>query len=764
MKQESNASKEKRSRRWRTPLICVFGLAFFAGIFSVMAASGRIDVSEVPVLSTVFTADAGSVQALDAQVAEPTESSAYTSICDVEAADGSLYLADATGKKVLKTDTAGKILATYTAEDPVNGVALNGSKVYILEGGLAGVVRVCDQNLTVTATIEVGHTPSDMVFVGNNGYVANRFTETISVVNLTTNKVTATVAVDGREPDALAVAGDKVYIACHLPDEVATGVDVVSANVCILDTASNKLVKTLDLINGAGTVKGICTSPDGTTVYVSHTLARYAYPTTQLDRGWVNTNAVTILDTASQSVVTSVLLDDVDLGAANPWAIACTEDGSKLVVTLAGANELEMIDIAAMKAKINAVKGGTGVVDAISDIPDYVAFLSDCKERIDLSGKEDGAQGARSLSISGNIAYVGFYFSAAVDAVNLTDLSIANLTVVEQPAADAARTGEMLFADGTKFYQQWETCLSCHPEARSGAFNWDELGDGIGNSDSTKSLLYSHRTPPVLATGCVETAEINVADSVQTTSLTEEQLTCIDEYLKAQTPVESPYLNRDGSLTASAQRGEALFASQGCVKCHSGPNFTDMEFHDVGTTDTSKNWDTSKMDTPTLVEIWRSAPYMHDGSIGTLKEAVAYFAKGLTDSELEDLTNYVGSIGNQGQQWGVEEVFVVSDGGATTSVNKLVAGGTVTQVMVRRQLEGSPEQVKVVVTLTDRSGNVLATKNRSVTIRQLNMDETVTLTGGGIDLPAKLTTGTTLTVSIQDTSGNPVADDWFITD
>lgn len=771
MKKESNGSKIKQSKRLKVVSICIFALALFAGIFSVMAASGRINVSEVPVLDSVFSKNENTVNSESGKihpvpVADSTDTAAYTSICDVKADNGFLYLADATGKKVLKTDTEGKTVATFNADVQVNSVALKGNKVYVMEGGLAGKVKVCDQNLNVTATIEVEHTPCDMVFIGNKGYVANQFSGTISVLDLDANKVVDTVYVDGIQPIALTTVENQVFIACQLPDDPATGADVVSANVCILNTESNKISKTLDIINGAGGVKGICTSPDGKTVYVAHVLARYAYPTTQLDRGWINTNAVTIIDTDSKSVVTSVLLDDVDLGAANPWAIACTEDGAKLVVTISGTNELEVIDIAAMNRKINAVKSGKGVVDSISDIPDYIPFLADCKKRIDLTGKEDGAQGARSLSIQGNIAYVGFYFSGSVDVVNLTDFFVKNLSIVNQPEADAVRIGEKLFADGISCYQQWESCLSCHPESRADGFNWDNLNDGLGNAKNAKSMLYSHRTPPVMVTGIRATAESAVQAGmkfIQYNVLDEKTLSYIDEYLKSLMPEQSPYLNRDGSLTESAKRGEELFETYGCGKCHSGPNYTDMKTHNVGSNKNTGNWENRVFDTPSLVEIWRTAPYMHDGRFTTLKECVAYFAKNLTDAQLEDLTNYVGSIGNQNQQWGVEEVLIASEDGSTVNVNKLVAGGCVTKLMIRRQLEGSPEEVKTVITLKDAKGNVIDSKNQNVTVKQLNRDDIVSLSGEGISIPKNLESGATLTVSIQDVSGNTVASDWTIT-
>lgn len=90
----------------------------------------------------------------------------------------------------------------------------------------------------------------------------------------------------------------------------------------------------------------------------------------------------------------------------------------------------------------------------------------------------------------------------------------------------------------------------------------------------------------------------------------------------------SPY-SKDG-LSPAAQAGQKLFHSEavGCAKCHSGEYFCDsvtgqtpFKLHDVGTgTDDSSELMGTKYDTPTLLGVYRSAPYLHDGSAATLEE------------------------------------------------------------------------------------------------------------------------------------------------
>jgi cytochrome c peroxidase len=95
-------------------------------------------------------------------------------------------------------------------------------------------------------------------------------------------------------------------------------------------------------------------------------------------------------------------------------------------------------------------------------------------------------------------------------------------------------------------------------------------------------------------------------------------------------------------LSASALRGRDLYFSDkaGCSACHVGANLTDEQYHNIGIGMDTENPDIGRAEvtkdrkdygafkTPTLRNVALSAPYMHDGSIGTLEEVVEWYAKG----------------------------------------------------------------------------------------------------------------------------------------
>jgi cytochrome c peroxidase len=79
------------------------------------------------------------------------------------------------------------------------------------------------------------------------------------------------------------------------------------------------------------------------------------------------------------------------------------------------------------------------------------------------------------------------------------------------------------------------------------------------------------------------------------------------------------------ALSAPALRGRALFFGRAdCSDCHSGPNFTDEQFHAIGVSPSQAG----RFKTPTLRDVALTGPYMHDGSLRTLEEVVDFYDRG----------------------------------------------------------------------------------------------------------------------------------------
>jgi len=400
--------------------------------------------------------------------------------CDVVASsDGRrllVLLADA--KQVAVVEPGGRVTRTIDVPATPTGLVLspNGRTLYVTCAAPQGVVCVVDlESGTVSGTIAAGHAATGPALSpdGRRLYVCNRFDNDLSVIDLEAGReVTRVPAV--REPIASAVTPDGkwLFVANLLPADRADqhGVDAVSAVLTVVDTRTNR-PSTIRLTTGSSSVRGICISPDGRHVYVAHLLSRYHLPTIQVERGWMNANAMTVIDVATKKVVNTMLLDEPGRGAANPWDVACTADGKWISISHAGTHELSVIDAAGLSAKLkampltghsNAYLFGEPFYYGISrayqaaDAANDPAFLEGLRRRIKLEGN-----GPRGLAVVGSDVYVVEYFSDTLAAVDLrpgSDRPVTSLALGPEPVLSLERKGQRWFCDGRLCFEHWQSC------------------------------------------------------------------------------------------------------------------------------------------------------------------------------------------------------------------------------------------------------------------------------------------------------------------
>ncbi len=572
-----------------------------------------------------------------------------------------LYVACAKTGHVLVLDADGlETKRSIAVSGGASGLALSadGKTLYVTCAAPLSHLAVVDAaHGKVIRTIPAGHTAQAPVLSpdGATVYVCNRFSDDISVINVKSGKETGRIPVD-REPVAAAPTPDGKYllVANHLHHGRAD-TNVVAAKVSVIDVASRKVTKELILPNGSGMLREIQVSPDGRYAGVVHVLARYQLPTTQLERGWMNTSALSLIDLSDVSLMSTILLDNVDSGAANPWAVAWSADSKTIYITHAGTHELSVIDFTGVlqklaKAKANPQAAASAGYRSMPDITGDLSFLAGLRERVKLAGK-----GPRASVTRDHRVYVADYFSGSVERVDAQPgLPVKTQVRHIEPnqTMSILRRGESLFNDATICFQGWQSCASCHSDdARSDGLNWDLLNDGIGNPKNSKSLLLSHRTPPAMSMGVRDTAETAVRSGIRSILFTvqpEEIPVAMDEWLKSMKPIPSPYLV-NGKMSSAAKRGETIFnsAETHCASCHTPGLYTDMKHHDVGTGAEEKLYDT-----PTLVEIWRTSPYLHDGSAVTIRDVLTSHnskdrhgkTSHLTPAQLDDLAAYLLSL------------------------------------------------------------------------------------------------------------------------
>lgn len=219
--------------------------------------------------------------------------------------------------------------------------------------------------------------------------------------------------------------------------------------------------------------------------------------------------------------------------------------------------------------------------------------------------------------------------------------------------------GKQLFhdtRDNRVAFQQYVSCASCHNDGGQDGRVWDftQFGEGLRNTITLRGhggtaqgpLHWTGNFDEVqdfegqirgFARGTGLMSDTDFHTGSRATPLGDPKaglssdLDALAAYVSSLTTNgNSPDRNADASLTSAALTGKAVFQVMNCAQCHSGSQFTDSAlgvFHDVGTIKAASGkrlaGALTGLDAPTLLGLWSTAPYLHDGSAATIEAAVS---------------------------------------------------------------------------------------------------------------------------------------------
>ncbi len=552
-----------------------------------------------------------------------------------------LFILERTAKRLdfLKLPE-GKLVEGQTFDQMPTGMTMMEDYCVVTTDHGAGMVHVLDQKtLQEIRHFPVGPGARSPILVNSNKQlvVCHTWLDEVALYDFSSGQLLKKIPVL-RQPFVCVLSPDEkhLFVANFITHQRADQ-DTVSSAISVINTETWEVEKHLLLANGSNALRGMTLSSDGKYVLISHNLGRFQVPTTQLDQGWMNTSALSVIQVDSLNYAGTILLDEPEYGAAGSWGISCKN--GEMIVAHSGTQDVSVIDEKRFFEKLEATENRETLSYDLS-------FLGSIRERISMPGN-----GPRAVSQTDHGMYVAMYFSDTVNHIRRIDgdYEIQSYGLNQEFYESQARLGEKYFNDASYCFQGWQACTGCHPlDARTDGLNWDLLNDGMGNPKNCKSMLLAHKTPPAMITGIRPNAETAVRAGfkyIQFTQVSEAYTQAVDAYLSSLEPLPSPFL-KDGELSQSAKKGEQIFDQLGCAYCHAAPYYSDLKMHTFVSPNDSlgeQSWDT-----PTLIEVWRTGPYLHDGRCAKMREVFEVESHGihqdLTESEFNDLVTYVLSL------------------------------------------------------------------------------------------------------------------------
>ncbi|MBX9677404.1 MAG: beta-propeller fold lactonase family protein [Gemmataceae bacterium] len=344
----------------------------------------------------------------------------------------------------------------------------------------------------------------------------------------------------------------------------------------------------------------------------------------------------------------------------NPWEADISPDGKRLYVIYAGTNDMNVCNV-------------------IDD---------DYKEITRAFSPVQLGRNPRAVRVSpdGQTVYVLNALDFAVSVYKASTMSkVATIKTCEPPKTPEWVQGKILFnaALPPMTSPRWVACFSCHPDGGHDGRVWQQP-EGLRKATAFFGMAHTHplhysadrdevqdfeftiRSALMRGDGLIRgniKAKVGYhkAELEEKTSNRSKDLDALAIYCNSFEPLLSPHVEAPGKLSEAAVRGKEFFFRKdvACATCHSGPYYTDStltkpyKLHDVGTGegDASEKMG-SLYDTPTLVALYRSAPYLHRGQAKTLHEVLTKFnpndkhgkTSHLKEAEIDDLVQFMLSL------------------------------------------------------------------------------------------------------------------------
>ena len=508
-----------------------------------------------------------------------------------------------------------------------------------------------------TRTIATGAEPYGVVVdrAGKTLYVANRISNDVSVIDIATGvQRKRLMAGHGASYMAISADGSRVYCT-HVYPRIGAQRTVPQSEITVIDTAREAVVERTPLDGVAGMFH-VAVSADGRMGVVAQMRPKNLVPLAHVEHGWVFGHSLTVFGADAGGTI-EVPLDELERYYSLQYGVAITPNKSRIFVTASGSDIVTVIDTERLLAFAHGRR--RPFVNDLSASANYVMG------RIAVGKNPRGV----AMSPNGMRLYVANRMDDTLSVIDTaSNKSVGTIDLGGSKNISALRRGEQLFTASRYAFQGQFSCANCHIDSTFDGLTWDLEPDGFGKDIVDNRLIedLSGTEPfkwnggnPSMAQECGPRTDMYFYRSQ---SYSPPELADLVDYIYSLPARPSRFRLPDGQLTAAQERGKAIFyrtvnkfgkaipeANQ-CAYCHSGPKHTSQKQFDVGT---GKWTDRSPIfDTPQLVNIALTAPYLHDESARSLEEIWTVFnphdqhgaTNDLTKDELNDLIEYLRTL------------------------------------------------------------------------------------------------------------------------
>ena len=562
---------------------------------------------------------------------------------------------DAAEVRVLDAATGREIRAIPVGRTPRGfSLSADGRRLFVANSWDDTVSVIDTRTAAVTATWKAGFEPSSVVEnrTGTLLFVADRIGNDITVLDAATGEEKHTLEA-GRGASYLTLSADGTRLfATHVYPNATGQRKPPESEITVIDPEQARVVDRLRLPGVAG-VFHVTLSRDGRLGVAAELHPKNLVPLAHVEHGWAFVDTLTVFG-PDVGRAAEVPLDELDRYFALPFGVAIAPDRSRIYVTHGGSDCVTVIDVRRMLATIRAHR--EPLDEDLSASAHYVVA------RIPVGKNPRGL----ALSRDGSRLFVANRLDDTISVIETGSCRVMQTIRLRGPATiTPLRRGEQTFYTAQYAFQGQFGCSNCHIDSTFDGLQWDLEPDGFGKDIVDNRLIEDLRgTEPFKWNGGNPTLAVECGPRTEkyfwrAQTFDDRTLTDLVLYIRQLPTRPNRFRAADGTLTPAQERGRAIFyrtvdklgqsipERNQCATCHSGPKGTSQQSFDVGTGKAVDN--SSVFDTPQLMSVALTAPYLHDGSAKTLEEIWTVYnphdqhgrTSDLTKDELNDLIEYL---------------------------------------------------------------------------------------------------------------------------
>jgi YVTN family beta-propeller protein len=509
--------------------------------------------------------------------------------------------------------------------------------------------------MNVVATWPVGAEPSSVVEDRGSKYlfVANRISNDVAVLDAATGAEIKRLAA-GRGASYITPSPDgKLLYVTHVYPNIAPTRTVPESEITVIDAARAVVVDRIPLHGIAG-VFHVAFSADGRLGAAAELHPKNLVPLAHLEHAGAFADTLTLFGADVGNKPVEIPLDELERYAVRPFSIAITPDKSRMFITCEGSEMVTAIDLQRLLAYVRTHHGS--FASDLSASGNYVTA------RIDVGHDPRGT----AVTRDGRRLMVANRLEDTLSVIDTrSDRVISSVSLEGPKQMSVLRFGEQTFYTAKYSFQGQIGCANCHIDSTFDGLTWDLEPDGMGRNIVDNRLLESLKGTepfkwnggnPDIPTECGPRTEKYFWRSENYDDLTLADLVI---YIRSLPSRPNRYKMPGYELRPAEAIGKLIFerdkdkfgnpipVANRCSYCHSGPKGTSQKTFDVGTK--KETDDSGMLDTPHLLNVALTAPYLHDGSARTLEEIWTVYnpndkhgrTNDLSKDELNDLIEYL---------------------------------------------------------------------------------------------------------------------------